>query len=134
MDKQEAMDRGLHPFVGPPTTFAAAFPTIATLVITLEIREQGSTQPDPSTGFYSLDNPPGEFIRCPRGSSCRNGGWHVADIIRDMVSKRESSRQARGTCEGQEPMGRGSFRRCKSYFTADIRLTFHEQQEAAQGT
>jgi hypothetical protein len=127
MDKQDAMQRGLHPFVGPPTTFEAVFPMIGALDIVLEVRKEGAMQPNPSVRNFTLEDPPGEFIRCPRGSSCRDGGWHIAGVLREMVDKRETSRRATGRCEGRET-GRGPSPRCVAYFIANIQITYKDEQ------
>jgi len=107
--------------------FARAFPMIASLSIRVEVRREGFTQPKPEVWSYSLENPPDEYIRCPRSpKDCKKGGWPITTLIREMVAQRETHRQVQGSCEGYEPMARRSGRPCKAYFKADIEIRYNE--------
>jgi hypothetical protein len=120
MDKQDAVDPGLPLSAGPPPTFASAFPMIASLAITVEIRAEGIAQhKPPRIREFTLDYPPGPYVRCPNESSC-GGGYPIVEIIRDMVSARDTSREKWGSCRGQ----------CTGCFKAIIKITYKEERSA----
>jgi hypothetical protein len=133
MDKQDAVNRGGYVFA-KTTTFEEAFPMIASLTIVLEVRREGFTQPDPQTWRFTLENPPDEYIRCPRSpKDCKQGGWPLVALLCEMVAQKQTSRQAGGRCHGAEPMGRWDSRPCKAYFKADISITYKENGPAMDG-
>lgn len=129
MDNQDQVDKGMFVF-GQPVPFKQAFPTLADMKATVRIRVGGGMDGNPQTRHFSLDNPPGEYVRCPR-AGCTNGGWNIADAIREMVQKGETHRETGGICLGQERMNRRDFRKCLTHFEADIDLTFKDSDKAA---
>lgn len=122
MDRQDQVESGAYVF-GQPTPFGKAFPSIKDLQIKVEIRKGGPMDSHPDVRYYSIQYPPGEYVRCNR-SSCTDGGWSIGDVLREMVAKGETHRKAGGICTGQERMNRSSFRKCLTQFTADITLTY----------
>lgn len=123
MDRQDQVESGAHLF-GQPTPFAKAFPTIKNLQIKVEIRTGGPMDSRPDIRYYTIQNPPGEYIRCPR-ARCTDGGWSIGDILREMVVKGETNRKAGGICAGQERMNRSSFRKCLTLFSAEISVEYN---------
>ena len=121
MDRQDKVERGLNA-LGKPIAFSEAFPTIGALRIEVEIRKDGPMGPA-DTRYFGIDRPPGEYVRCPR-SSCVDGGWCIADFLRDMVAKGETTRQTGGICSGQERMNRSNFRKCLTHYSADIEIGY----------
>jgi hypothetical protein len=122
MDKQDSVERGLSLF-GQPTSFGQAFPTVASLIVTVWIRQGGTLDDAPHEHHFSIGNPPGEYIRCSK-TGCTNGGWCIGDVLREMVSKRETHRKAGGICSGRQRMNRSMFRECLTHFQANIELTY----------
>ena len=122
MDKQDAVDRGLSLF-GQPTTFRQAFPAVATLKATVWIRQGGPMDGAAQERHFTIGNPPGEYIHCPK-IGCTNGGWCIGDVLREMVSKQETQRRAGGICSGRQRMNRSMFRECLTHFTSEIELTY----------
>jgi hypothetical protein len=131
MDKQDSVQKGLYLF-GQPTTFSKAFPTVADFKITVWIRKGGREDGRPLRQPFTIDNPPGEFIRCPK-SDCVNGGWCIGDILREMVSKNETYRKTGGTCTGKQRMNRSATRDCLTDFEADIELVFNSNTSKSAG-
>lgn len=122
LDKQDKVERGLYVF-GQPIPFKQAFPTITDLYVTVEIRVGGQLDGNPEEMSYTLANPPGEYIRCPR-HDCTDGGWCIGDRLREMVAKGETEKDVGGICTGQERMNRRDFRKCLTLFNAKIKLTY----------
>jgi len=122
MDRQDKVESGAFVFA-QPTTFTKAFPTIKDLAVRVAIRKDGPMDGDPQTRFLTIQNPPGEYIRCSN-SRCTDGGWCIGDVLRDMIAKGETSRKAGGICAGQERMNRSSFRKCLTHFSAEITISY----------
>ena len=122
MDKQDKVENGSYLF-SQPTTFDKAFPSIKTLQIKVMIRKGGPMDGAPQTQYFSIQNPPGEYIRCVN-SGCTDGGWRIGNVLRDMVEKKETSKTVTGICSGRERMNRSSFRKCLTQFSAEIKLSY----------
>lgn len=122
MDRQDKVNSGTYVFA-QPVPFEKAFPSIKSLQIKVEIRTGGPMDARPDIRYYTSQNPPGEYVRCPR-SSCTDGGWCIGDVLREMVAKGETSRKAGGICAGQERMNRSSFRKCLTLFSAEITIAY----------
>jgi hypothetical protein len=123
VDRQDKVERGLYIF-GQPVPFSEAYPQIAGLKVTVEIRKDGPMGRT-DTRYFGSEHPPGEYVRCPR-SSCVDGGWCIGDTLREMVEKREAKRQTGGICLGRERMNRSNFRKCLTHFSADIEITYKD--------
>ncbi len=122
MDKQDRVERGLGIFERP-VPFAQAFPAVAEMRITVAIRLGGPLDQKPQKRHFSVQNPPGEYVRCPR-ASCTDGGWCIGDVLREMVSKRETLHKTGGVCSGRQRMNRKEFRDCLADFEVEIHVTY----------
>ena len=124
MDKQDKVERGLYVF-GQPVPFKDAFPMLSDLRAHVQIRTGGPLDERPQERHFSLEYPPGEYVRCPK-PGCTDGGWCIADVIREMVAKKETQRKSGGICTGRQRMGRSNFRECLTHFMADITIRYKE--------
>lgn len=89
---------------GPPqvTTFDKAFPEIAELKIVAT--ESGhEVNHGPTTQTYT--GAVGEFIRC--SNHFCNGGFRIADVIREMRRHGETHKEATLLCGGNETSAKG---------------------------
>ncbi|HEY5297840.1 MAG TPA: hypothetical protein VIK59_07930 [Verrucomicrobiae bacterium] len=125
MDKQDSVERGSSLF-GQSMPFIQAFPMLASLKATVWIRTGGGMDENPQERHFALGNPPGEYIRCPK-IGCTNGGWCIADVLRDMIAKRETHRKQGGICSGRQRMNRSMFRECLTHFMAEIELSYKRE-------
>jgi hypothetical protein len=103
-------------------TFEAAFPEVETCLVTVEETGRGIAEWEKgqARGYRN----PGEYIDC-HNPLC-NGGFQVGSVIRDMVEKRETTREGRVFCFGQEtsPKGRRVYGRCKNSFQYKVTITY----------
>jgi hypothetical protein len=106
-----------------PQTFGEAFPIIATLRATVRIKKGGQLDGHPSVQVFSLANPPGEFIACSK-PGCTGRGWRIADALREMVAKHQTTLETGGICDGKERMSRSNYRSCLTHFEADIEVSY----------
>ena len=54
-----------------------------------------------------------EYLTPCDNSTCQGGGFPIHEIVRDMITKKESRREVPTIiCAGNEKMGRSQFRRC----------------------
>jgi hypothetical protein len=127
MDRQDSVESGAYIF-GQPVPPQQAFPTIASLKAKVLIRSGGPMDENPRERYLSLESA-SEYVRCPR-SSCVDGGWCIADAIRDMVAKNDTHRETGGICSGKERMNRSMFRKCLTHFHAEIDITYKPAEPA----
>jgi len=115
-------------------SFNEAYPMIEDITVKVEEYNSFSLMPDNSRGlyphkrFYNITNPPGEFVNCSN-TICYNGGFALGDILREMVSKKETVREDTAGCQGYEgsPKGRRRYRSCIHRFDYKIIIKYNEK-------
>ena len=126
--RKQAQDRlGLGQTVfGPPqlTSFGEAFPQIQTIqVVATESGQDVNWDRNTHTYSGTLD----EYIRC--SNTLCNGGFRIADLIRDMVTKHDTHRDDTLLCGGNEtsPGGRRIYKPCSNSLQIAVDITYKEQ-------
>jgi len=106
-------------------SFKELFPTVEEILIEVDVREEGVGQSEPRSVTYTLKTIPGPMIPCPCApNACKGGGYRIAGHILAMTTAKDTEGSFRGPCEGSEPMGRHSSRKCFAYFTVKITITY----------
>jgi|SRR5450759_226717 len=117
-------------FLGPPVSFAKAFPRIATL----RVRVKASGEYDrPLLGHNDdgwrtyTESATGEYIDC-RNPVCYNGGFRIGEQLRFMEQAGETHRDWSVGCQGWEgsPKGRKRYRPCDEHWQVVIDVTYKE--------
>ncbi len=79
---------------------------------------------------FSVGGPHGkQFCSNPL---CYRGGFSVGSVIRDMVRNKETEREARGLCQGNEgsPKVQKIYRKCYHTFKMKIAIRYKEAADA----
>ena len=126
--RQKASDvfRGANLLLGRKVTFAEAFPEVANMTVQVTETIAGSGGTPQRFGIGSV----GEYVDCTN-PLCYNGGFRIGGVIRDMVSKRETSREGSDLCQGYEgsPKGRKNYGPCDRYFKWVISLQYAPEND-----
>jgi hypothetical protein len=119
----EPLSRSGRIFVGPPTTFENAFPTLEDAVI--EYAEGDILRQGKELNRVASMKRVGGQLRCSN-SSCYRGGYEFDFDAHDMVRNKLVSRRLRKTCQGDEgtPKGRKQGRQCLNSIDARLRLVY----------
>lgn len=125
MSERLAIEKRMSLF-GQAVPFTQAFPILAVLKATIWVRPFGSTEQNLRERHFRLNNPPGEHVTCSK-TGCTNGGWRIGDIIRDMITKRETHRHVEGNCNGKQWVVGAKYRDCVTHFTAEIDLAYKSE-------
>jgi hypothetical protein len=115
-------------FFGQRTDFSGAFPMIDE--INVEIEESGSGVAEwNKKSHYSKSTLTNEYIRCsnPR---CRNGGFSLESIIREMFFTGKLIFETSTLCEGYEgsPKGRIKGKKCINYFKIKVTIKLKDDK------
>jgi hypothetical protein len=115
-----------HLFAGEPTTFAKAFPTVKTAVVTVE--ESGDFPrgyPEEIKSITYRDGQIAETIRC-HNPLCQQGGLDIGSTVRWMVDARTERQELSQSCPGHEgsPKGRRKGMPCMNRFKATIGIEY----------
>lgn len=124
--------------LGPPVSFAKAFPRIATL----RVRSKSSGYyHTPRVGIVDdgarihTETSAGEYIDC-RNPLCWNGGFRLGEQLRFMEQAGDTHREWTATCQGWEgsPKGRRRDRPCDEYWTVVVDVTYRQPEATAEPT
>ena len=110
-----------NPFLGQKTKFQLAYPQV--VFLDLEVKASPKGFGSSGTYQYSLQNPPGNFCPCPN-HNCSGGGFDVGFFLHDLISKKQTTGEAKGACVGRERMGRNASRSCYYTFRAKATLKY----------
>lgn len=112
-------------------SFEDAFPQIEDITIVGEESSLGSPQGNPFS--YRKPHLPGEYIDCSN-PVCYRGGFSVGSVLREMVRNKETEREARGICQGNEasPKGKKIYRKCLNTFKMKISIKYKEVVDAVE--
>lgn len=109
---------------GPPqvTSFEKSFPQIAKICI---VATESGHEVNYGNNTHTYTGSIGEFIRC--SNALCNGGFRIADVFRDMVSKQESHREDALLCGGNEtsPKGKRILKRCCNSLSVVIDIEYN---------
>jgi len=114
--------------------FEQAFPEIKSFRAEVQTLSEGSRHVN-YISVYTMDNKPGEYIDC-RNPLCYNGGFSIGQILRDMVSKRQTHYEGSALCQGYEgsPKGRRHYRSCLSFWKIKVDIEYKEPPPEAKPT
>jgi hypothetical protein len=132
-DRMKASDvfRETHYVFSRKVPFEEAFPEIKDLRIEVQTLSEGSKFVN-YTSVYTMKDKPGEYIDC-LNPLCYGGGFSIGKILRDMVSKKETTYESSAMCKGYEgsPKGRRRYRSCLSHWKVKVTLEY-KVSEASQ--
>jgi hypothetical protein len=122
--KASEVFRDSNSFFAGKTTFRESFPTIKAARV--EVTESDSFGWNPGEPRVYTESTLGEYIDCHK-RLCYNGGFSIGDLLRDMVTRRETDRPATKMCQGDEasPKGRKIYRKCRNAFSIQIHIDYH---------
>jgi hypothetical protein len=127
---QKATDvsRARQPIFGRKVSFAEAFPSIASVRVEVTESEVAGQPRRRVLDERSLS----EYVDCSN-PVCYNGSFDIGDVIRRMVSEKETSRATRAMCQGYEgsPKGRKRFRSCLHSFEARVTVAYRPDQPSS---
>lgn len=119
---QDRLSEGQTIF-GPPqvTSFETAFPQIATLKI---VATESGHEVRYGDNTHTYTGSIGEYINC--SNAFCDGGYHIAQLIREMVAKKETHRESTLLCKGNEtsPKGHRIYKKCMNGLSVDIEITY----------
>lgn len=108
-------------------TFNEAFPEIKNISVDVSESGEGIRREfgESRHSHYSINNL-GEYINCSN-PDCYNGGFHVADTIRQMIYKNETDIEGTESCQGYEgsPNGRRKYGNCYNRFSYKIHIEYN---------
>jgi hypothetical protein len=121
--RDKASDLFKYSVFGTKVPFREAFPEIADIVV--EINETGEGLHGGVSKRKLGPDSIGEFVNCSN-PICYGGGFNLVDIIREMVSKKETEREDSRLCRGNEgsPKGRRIYRKCFNMFEIKINIKY----------
>lgn len=121
---QEIFEEGNF-VLGQKTDFETAYREVEACLVAVE--EFGVGIDAWEKGQLRGHQNPGEYINC-HNPQC-NGGFQIGPIIREMVTKQETSKEGVDYCFGQEgsPKGRRVYGRCRNSFKYEITITYKPQ-------
>jgi len=111
------------PVFGKKTTFDKAFPEIADVKVEVTESGEGVTQFTHKRSYS--ESRLGEYIDCSN-PACYNGGFHIADILREMVRNKQADLTTTAICQGHEgsPKGRKIYRKCLNHFQIKVHIGY----------
>ena len=102
-----------------------AFPQIKTLSVNItENGYMGKKGVGTKSYNFSITRLPNHFIKC-QNSSCKGYGFNIGDILLEMVSNKEESKEDLLLCDGEEKIGTG-FRSCINSIDYKINTTYKD--------
>jgi hypothetical protein len=115
-------------FQSKTTDFDKAIPGIEDILV--DVTETGKGV------YYSVypsrytKNNISEFINCSN-RLCYNGGFRIADIIREMVYQKATNKEGSVGCQGKEgsPQGKRTYGSCYNKFKYKIQIKYKQQIE-----
>lgn len=110
------------PFLGQKTKFQLAYPNVVSL--DLKVTAIPLSFGTSESYEYSLQNPPGNFCPCPN-QNCTGGGFDMGSFLHDLISKKQTTGEAKSACVGRERMNRTS-RSCFYRFKATASIKYAE--------
>lgn len=114
------------PVFATTSTFASTFPQIESAAVAVTHRESGLLR-DAGEGAndWYTEKTLGEHVRCTN-DLCYAGGFPIGNVLREMVSARETHREGRLLCRGNEgsPKGRRIYRKCLYGISYTIDLVY----------
>ncbi len=106
--------------------FKEAFPEIVDLEIECkETGHLGSVFSNENSHYYSIKNPPGEYIDCSN-PLCYGGGFSIGGVLRGMVRNKETEKEGSESCKGYEgsPKGRRRYGSCINFFKYKVKIKY----------
>jgi len=132
-DRKKASDvfREWRPVFGEKSSFKEAFPEIDDLKIECkETGHLGSVFNNETSHYYSIENPPGEYIDCSN-PLCYNGGFSIGRVLREMIRNKEMEKEGSEICKGYEgsPKGRRRYRNCLNFFKYKVKIKYKSKNK-----
>ena len=109
-------------FFGKQASFAETFPEIEQVIV--EVVEFGKDTLSEAS-IYKKDTLR-EYINCSN-RFCYNGGFNVANILRNMIKDKQTDCETKQFCQGYEgsPKGKKRYRSCLNSFKIKIHLDYN---------
>lgn len=108
-------------------SFDEAFPEIEDFTIEVEESVKGISDLGRKATFRK-QNFPGEYMKCSN-KYCYKGGFSIVDILREMVSSKQTNLETLKKCQGNEgsPKGKRIYRSCTNFFTVKVLIKYRER-------
>lgn len=107
------------PVFGRTVGFNNIFPDIGTFEIEITELENAFHSTTGDFAVFNQNNPPGEYFDC-HNRSCRGGGVSITEVVRKMVSSRETICDVELQCRGYE----NAHRACYHHFRVRVALQY----------
>ena len=108
------------PWLGRPTSFSNAFPTVAD--VRVDVAEENCGQVVREMVFTGATG--GEYVDCSN-PLCYNGGFRLGQTLRFMVERKATDDEFSVSCRGYEgsPKGRIKYDKCMRRFRVKVHIT-----------
>lgn len=128
-ERMKASDvyRESRTFFPKTALFSDVFPEIKDLSIEIEQDSFRNKKLDTVKSFYDIDHPPRPFKDCDN-PLCYNGGFNIGQILKYMVTKKETEEENTISCQGYEgsPKGRRKYGPCFNLFKYKIKIKYKD--------